>query len=31
MPFRTYEEFRGRGLPMRVLGRDKHRVAVSRR
>jgi 4-amino-4-deoxy-L-arabinose transferase-like glycosyltransferase len=30
MPYRTYEEFRSRGLPMRILGRDKHRVAVSR-
>ncbi|HKQ12852.1 MAG TPA: glycosyltransferase family 39 protein [Steroidobacteraceae bacterium] len=31
MPHRTYEDLRGRGLPMRVLGRDRHRVAVSRR
>jgi 4-amino-4-deoxy-L-arabinose transferase-like glycosyltransferase len=31
MPLRSYSELSARGLPMRVLGQDKRRIAVSRR
>jgi hypothetical protein len=31
MPHETYEQLAARGFPMRLLGKDRRQVAVSRR